>query len=193
MIVSDDLKGRFHVHLTLACDEFNEKIHSWKTTVISLTRDKHNQLDVMLTKHYYIPSNKTECLQDIKNDISKAVAEVEKLGYQVLRVKLEHEDLPTLKPSKENYRECHIKIEIPKGFQFELPSGWVKSKNPIQQKGATDVFFLNKRWYDSYVDEIENQVLITIVRLTKKGISILEHKQETIVFDSTKGLDAWWA
>lgn len=184
------LVGKFHVHLTLDCKEFNNKIHSWKTTVIQLSKGEKQQLDVMLTKHYFIPSTKTNSVQDIKDDVAKAVASAVKAGYKVIRVKLEHESLPTIAPNKHNYRECHIKLELPKQYDLNVPEGFVKSKNPLAQTQDSDVYFINKRWYDGDVTEIDKSAQEVAQSL---GSFVREVKLESIVIDSNQTLDKWWA
>jgi hypothetical protein len=188
------LTGKFHVHLTLLCNSFDSSLKSWKTTIIQLKKGEQEQIDIMLTKHYFIPSRKTQSLDDIKKDIAQAVQDVEQLGYKVVRVKLEHESLPTLPPSRENYRECHIKLKLPKGYVLDCPEGFVKSSNPLAQLDEYDVYFINKRWYDGCVDSIEAEVKQAIPYVLENNtVVVLEAKVESVVLDSNQMLDKWWA
>lgn len=52
------LSGKFHVHLTIK-SQSNLKIPSWKQTIVLLSNSNTDQLDIMFTKHYFIPSRKT--------------------------------------------------------------------------------------------------------------------------------------
>lgn len=189
-----NLKGKFHVHLTLLCNSFDSSLKSWKTTIIQLNKGEQEQLDVMLTKHYFVPSRKTQSLEDIKSDVAQAVVDVKKLGYRVVRVKLEHESLPTLAPSRENYRECHIKLKLPKDYVLDCPEGFVKSSNPLAQLAEHDVYFINKRWYDGCVDSIEAEVAQAAAYVSQhNSVEVLEAKVESVVLDSNQMLDKWWA
>ena len=178
-----DLQGKFHVHLTVK-NKTDFKLPTWKQTIILLSNDNKEQLDIMFTKHYFIPSNKTKSVEDIKRDVDKYVKELNSRGIEVIRVKLEHESLPTLSPSESNYRECHIKVLENK--LTSIPEGFVKSKNPIQE----GVYFLNKRWYVGDISDIEHEVDLVVEFLKE---AVIEVKLESIVFDSNKRLDKWWA
>lgn len=193
-IATNQLVGKFHVHLTLLCDKFEGRVKGWKTTVITLSNKEHNQIDVMLTKHYVIPSIKCQSIEDIHNDIANSVNLVESLGYKVIRVKLEHESLPTLEVSEKNYRECHIKIRMTKDYDFKCPEGFVKSANPLSKEANADVYFINKRWYKGDIDLIDQEIRESLDFILMHNIvEIIEVKQESIVSDSNNMLDKWWA
>lgn len=177
------LKGKFHVHLTIE-NESPIKIKSWKQTIVLLSKENRSQLDIMFTKHYFVPSIKTKTVDCIKKDVAKYVDFLEKLGVKVVRVKLEHESLPTNPPSVSHYRECHIKVFEDKLQQ--IPDGFVKSQNPVE-KG---VYFINKRWYSGGVDSIQKEVESVVTLL---GDAVKEVKVESIVYDTNKQLDKWWA
>lgn len=67
-----------------------------------------------------------------------------------------------------------------------IPEGFVKSRNPIEE----GVYFINKRWYRGDVGDIQREVDIQVKEL---GDAVKEVKIESIVYDTNKSLDNWWA
>lgn len=180
--IGANLVGKFHAHLTMNVSV--PEIKGWKPTTIILSGEKE-QTDVMLTKHYFVPSRKTPTVDDIYADIKNTCENV-----KVLRVKIEHESLPTVAPSEKTYRECHIKIFVPHGISCEYPDGYVRSRNPKQVSDDGSIFFLNRRWYSGSIESINKELQDLVL---DPAIQIHETKVESTIFDSNKELDAWWA
>lgn len=193
-----DLKGNFHCHITYTTNKdtnLNFEVYGWKNTIITLNKDDVEQTDVMITKHYKLGSEKTPDYVSIIKNINDAVFSLEGYAVDVVRVKLEHESLPTLKTNQYNYRECHIKIMKPKSdFVVSIP-GFVQSRNPMEVTGTHSTVFLNARFYDGDVDSIDRYIdaSVKFISTLNPHAKILEVKKETCIEDTNLNLDKWWA
>ena len=202
------LLGKFHAHITFNLRENQiEPCKQWcrdrkaKLTIIDLANlTGQSQTDVMLTVHF------RESTDNAVNHITKRLVELTELaeesGFTVIRVKLEHESLPTLsKFDRQHYQEVHIKLDIPApqykadyqrlrelGKQY----GFVPSQNPLQRSETMITQFANLRIYEGDYESASFQIERITQALADEGFSIKEVKRETIVFDTAQALDSWW-
>lgn len=190
------LAGKFHAHITIQHDGKDFQIpKGWKSTIILLSRNDKQQVDEMITRHFFLGSHRNPDIESIRNDLNQAKELLESGGCQVLRVKLEHEDLPTLPPSASTYRECHVKYQAPLGTTLSHPDALVASSNPMAVHRDYEIRFLNARFYEGSVEEVDAKIQYYVNNLVKENpqIKILEVKRETTVMDSNHELDSWWA
>lgn len=195
----EELKGRFHAHITVS-SSFKAGFKcpkGWKVTIITLKRESREQTDVMITRHFSVPSQRNPDLESCEEELMGAVYGLMESGYEVTRYKLEHESLPTLPVSRKNYRECHIKVRKPLGKELHQIVGFVESRNPMEVGEDYEVVFMNARFYEGSIDMIDREVsrrLKMFQHLNQfNNITILEIKTESTIFDSNHGLDKWWA
>ncbi len=204
--------GKFHSHISIGAVSGSENLEPLakfcresvgsKITVIDLyTFDGRAQKDCMVTK-YYFTKTPDEIYKLIK-DLHKTAEAISLLGYKVLRIKLEHESLPTFQEfNKENYREIHIKMRIGKinynkTMEFLKENskkfGYVPSSNPMSIETETVHQFINIRYYDGDLYAVNNRVNVLTDFLRAHDIDVEEVKMETAVFDTNIDLDRWWA
>lgn len=204
------IDGKFHSHITVhvAGDAEIERLRDFcrarrvKLTVIDLDDFRGRaQRDVMTTQHYRIEGD--GAVRQILSELQALTGELGEAGFEVVRVKLEHESLPTLPVfDGTNYREIHIKLRIaPARFDEALAWlrevsgqwGFVPSSNPRAIHGDHIVQFVNLRLYEGTLAETEAVVESLVEALTAHGLDVAEVKQETAVFDTNLDLDRWWA
>lgn len=191
-----DLRGNFHAHITLnTSNDTFEPPKGWKTTIILLSKDDRHQKDVMITRHFKTGTTKTEDVAAIKASIDKTTTKLVKRGFDVVRVKLEHESLPTMPASEGHYRECHIKIKAPVGYQIKSLQNYVQSRNPMSSTEIHFVTFLNARFYSGSVEDIDAQIAKDVIAIKNMNpiAELLEIKIESAILDTNISLDRWWA
>ena len=149
----------------------------------------------MITRHFKTGTTKTPDIQSILKAVDDAKTQLLMLGHNVVRVKLEHESLPTLRPSIEHYRECHVKFEVPNGTTLETINGFVASSNPMAMFQDSSYLFLNKRIYNGDCNHIDRQMYddVQLLRSINPNCKLVEVKIETAVWDSNLNHDKWWA
>lgn len=196
----NDLKGKFHAHITLLTDEDDFVApKGWKTTIILLKKGDREQKDVMITRHYHTDTSKTRDVVDMIANIRETATALQDCGHHVIRQKLEHESLPTVPVSEQTYRECHIKIKKKVGEDIFVPDGFVMSSNPMEEQDDHEIVFLNARYYSGDIESIHGDINTKVDRLVGqnnrcgKFVMALEVKIESTVFDTNLGLDKWWA
>jgi hypothetical protein len=190
-----NLEGRFHAHITIETTEVGFRPpKGWKTTIIILNKDNRIQQDIMVTRHFVVNSP-IRTLKSIQEELSLATDILQEDGHKILRVKLEHESLPTVYPSESFYRECHIKIKKPIDIALITIPGFVQSKNPMIQDLLTETVFLNARYYSGSIEEIDKSINCAYGQISElnPNCKILEVKIESTVYDSNLELDKWWA
>lgn len=191
----ETLVGKFHAHITVHTDKEFECPKGWKTTIILLKKDGREQKDVMITRHFVLGSEKNPNLESIMNELHDTRKGLWGVGHNVIRVKLEHESLPTLSPTEITYRECHIKIKKPTETNLITVDGFVESSNPMEVTTTHSTVFLNARFYQGSVDNIDCAIdkVVEQLKALNPKCEILETKKETTVYDTNHGLDKWWA
>lgn len=200
----EDLVGHFHCHLTylVAKDSSQEDVvipHGWKNTVIVLSRVRRSMVDYMITKHYIIPSAKTPTIQAMRDDIDR-IKELLAKTNKVIRVKVEHETLPTIAPDETHYREAHMKVLFPNDLSpnlrcnFIALPGWQQSSNPNATTDKGDVYFFNRRFYEGTVTSVDKLIdeEINTMRILNPDYPVLEVKKESAIYDSNQDHDSWW-
>jgi hypothetical protein len=207
--------GKFHSHITVRTDDLPGlqqfcRAHKIKLTVIDLdafTADTPTQRDVMTTQHHRPDATHGEAVLEIISQLQRLCMDLQAHHYEVLRVKLEHESLPTLPHfDPHHYREVHIKLSIPlasfETTMFMLAShasrfGYVPSRNPLAKHRTADTphatQFLNMRFYEGSLSEIDAKVQAVVDFLTAHDVAVAEVKQETTLFDTHLQHDRWWA
>lgn len=208
-----DLKGKFHAHITVLCKhlpalEAKAKANKAKCTVIHLEKDDQFQIDVMVTKYFFIKQDEDKTVFDFLDDLKVISADIESGGMKVLRIKIEHEDLPTLTPSQDNYWEMHYKCKIPtsegglveeavKGGILECMPILVASSNPFSTSKDYVIQFFNLRVYEGTPEEVlaihDAHIGALSVILAAFDGELVESKREVIVYDSNHDHDKWWA
>lgn len=195
-MIVDDLRGKFHAHITLNTDNHNFICpKSWKTTIIVLSKNNREQKDIMITRHFSLGKNNIHNFDSIIKEIENAANELQQSGHNVIRKKLEHESLPTLPTTLNTYRECHIKIRKPNDVPLNTVDNFVESRNPMEIKDQHSTVFLNARFYKGTIDEIDNIInrAVEKIKVANPACNILEVKKETTVYDTNLLVDKWWA
>lgn len=201
------LSGRFHSHLTVeevpdavAFDRLCRRHHA-KRTVIDLDRfEDRVQRDVMTTRYHQ--DDAPGALGRIVDDLRAMCGDLEAAGLRVLRVKVEHESLPSL-PSYDatRYHEVHVKLDLPEDELHDAVSwlrdqasttGWVPSRNPNERREGRVLQFVTFRCYDGDRADADRRVDDVRALLERRGLRIAEIKRETTVLDTRVDHDAWW-
>jgi hypothetical protein len=191
----DNLVGKFHAHITVHTNQDFQPPKGWKTTIILLTKDNKDQKDIMITKHYMTGRNNIKTVQDIVNNIKNTSTMLSNNGISVIREKLEHESLPTISPAENFYRECHIKIRVPNNVKLNTIDNFVQSRNPMELTENYSTVFLNSRYYNGSVQEIDANIEKSVEEIKRINTccEILEIKKESTIYDTNLQLDKWWA
>lgn len=190
------LTGRFHAHMTVGTqDDHFQAPRGWKTTIITLSRGDRQQKDVMITRHFMVGNEKHPDVDSVLNELDATAKQLAKHGQVVIRTKLEHEDLPTVGPSLDTYRECHIKIRKPIGVSLVPVVNYVQSRNPMVVTDTHETVFLNARFYNGTNEGVDSTIdsAVRTIGILNPGCEILEVKKETTVYDTNHKLDKWWA
>lgn len=201
--------GKFHSHVTVEVSEQAqiEQLKGWcrerkiKLTVIDLERQERTQRDVMTTQHYRI--EEPDAVAQIVDKLKALSLDLEAHGYEVLRVKLEHESLPTLpRFSAHQYREVHIKLHLkPERYEQDMmrlkqlgqQQGFVPSSNPNERTHEHIAQFVNMRLYDGELAQTEAKIQQVIEALQAHELVVAQVKAETTILDTNLALDRWWA
>lgn len=201
------LEGKFHSHITVNCDMTRiDELKSLckqlycKVTVIDLEREDRRQQDVMLTHHFHTQHGHYSSVDEIRAKLERDCATLNGCGFPTLRIKLEHESLPTVAPNNENYREVHFKCVIPADQRDDViervakfDNTVVPSSNPFEKRtDGTVVQFFNKRYYDGTVDQVD-RLSEEIEQHLNTLCDVKEVKRESVVFDTNLNHDKWWA
>ena len=201
------LEGKFHSHITVMCDESQiddlrllcRQLYC-KVTVIDLERGDRKQQDIMLTHYFHTKHGQYSTVEEIRSRLENDCATLKENGFNAVRIKLEHESLPTNDPTADTYREVHFKCIMPSDdrdsiFQrmAEFDSTIVPSSNPFEKmKDGNIVQFFNKRYYEGTVEEVD-QASNEIVAALNTMCTVKEVKRESVVFDTNLEHDKWWA
>ena len=201
-----NLYGKFHGHITLERSNIDyQSIQNWckqrkgaKLTEIILNDFIQEQMDRMITLHFYDPVSGAG--QRIGNSLYSAANELEREGFQLSRIKLEHEQLwPSF--TSYNYGEMHLKLQIPADdyyqkmelLQLSSPNyNFHLSINPREQKNNQIIQFANKRFYDGSSEDAERWLKSVKEFFAENNIPVVNLHKETIVFDTNQELDRWW-
>lgn len=203
------IDGKFHSHITVNVQGAEQldalrqfcRARKVKLTVIDLEHfDGRQQRDVMTTQHYRIEGD--DAVHQIIDQLTALVGELKAADYDVVRVKLEHESLPTLPVfGAHNYREVHIKLRI-EPDQYDQTMRWLKdhaaafgyvpSNNPNERKTQWVTQFINLRLYEGTLAQTDQHVDALVDFLTDNDVHVAEVKRETTVFDTNLDLDHWW-
>lgn len=207
------VQGKFHSHITVAVTRGEgegaqiEQLRGWcrqrkiKLTVIDLSRQDRHQRDVMTTQHYKIEAE--DAVEQIIDQLIALCEALEDSGYTILRVKLEHESLPTLNTfSAAQYREVHIKLKLDaQGYEQQLQAlrelgqthHFVPSSNPHERHEDYVAQFINLRIYEGDLARADAHVAQLQAALIAQRFDIIQTKAETTIFDTNLALDRWWA
>jgi hypothetical protein len=195
-----ELKGKFHCHITYEIDNANEvkPPHSWKSTIVTLSKAARTMDDFMITKHYVIPSEKTPDLSALMSDVHNTTIML-MTSNKVLRVKIEHESLPTVSPSQSTYREVHIRVlPYENGYpadDFVLLEDWVRSSTQLNGWNKQESFFVNRRFYSGSVEKVDAIIYkqLDVMKLLNPHHRFVEVKIESTIYDTNLYHDKWWA
>lgn len=204
----DQVRGRFHSHITIARDGDPAALRAFcrprpmKLTVIDLADNAgaRQQRDVMTTQYHVDP--REGAVRRIAARLAVLTEELKAAGFEVLRLKLEHEIGPGLKQlDADRYRETHIKLRIP-AARFEQDRarlgalgdelGFVPSRNPYERDAEAVSQFVNLRAYSGAAEEADRIADQVAERLAREGFEVVAVKRETAVLDSRRDLDGWW-
>ncbi|MFT4978146.1 MAG: hypothetical protein ACI8S6_004054 [Myxococcota bacterium] len=197
------LAGRFHSHITVRADPDVLRLfcagRALKVTVIDLADfAERQQRDVMTTAYH------CGTIAQVGEQLAATAAALQAVGLPPVRIKLEHESLPTIEPfSKHCYREIHLKLSIPEATYPAVMarlraesdrSGCVPSRNPYQRREGQVIQFVNLRIYEGDLAGAEAQTQALVAALSAPGdLRVIEVKSETTVIDTAQALDSWWA
>ena len=209
----EDLIGKFHTHFTVPENQLDRAVTilnrykvRHKTTVIDLSNrsiDGASSLrDVMITTHYH--TFRYGNFANIEKEVIETYKALMNNGVHVYRMKIEHEDLPTLSPTVHTYRECHIKIGFRKdNFKSDLDllkmdgnlADFSFSNNPHSSDKDFIFQFMNIRSRSGTIDRFDSQIELTLRYLAEKypDLVIFKPKIETTIVDTHRGHDSWWA
>lgn len=202
----NNLSGKFHSHITIKADDISlaSKVLSVngikvKYTTIELQGSSKEQIDTMITQHFH--TYKYTNYENIESFVLHTAKILEDSGIKVIRIKLEHESLPTNNPTENKYRECHIKLKIPNHLVDDTKTklncssfeGFVLSRNPNEVNSSHTTLFLNSRVYSGAVLDFDNKVYDVVESLKGLGIDVVECKIESTTLDTRLELDKWWA
>ncbi|MFY0656148.1 MAG: hypothetical protein JXR12_05150 [Neptunomonas phycophila] len=154
----------------------------------------------MLTHYFHTKHGQYSTVEEIRSRLENDCATLKENGFNAVRIKLEHESLPTNDPTADTYREVHFKCIMPSDdrdsiFQrmAEFDSTIVPSSNPFEKmKDGNIVQFFNKRYYEGTVEEVD-QASNEIVAALNTMCTVKEVKRESVVFDTNLEHDKWWA
>lgn len=200
LIQENQLQGRFHCHITYEVNNDDEvkPPHTWKSTIVTLSKANRTMDDFMITKHYVIPSEKTPNVSALMADVHNTTSMLS-VSNKILRVKIEHESLPTIQPSQSTYRETHIRV-VPydTGYpsdDFVLLKEWVRSSTQLNGWNKQESFFINRRFYSGTVEEVDAiiQQQFAVMKLLNPHHRFVEIKIESTIYDSNQQHDQWWA
>lgn len=196
------LVGRFHSHLTVRTDDLDGfrvacAALGCKPTIIDLARGDRSQRDVMATRHHV--DDAPGAVGRIRAVLTGLARDLGARGHPVIRVKIEHESLPSL-PSfdRARYHEVHIKLSIAEAeLQAALASlrghpELVPSRNPRECRDGWVHQFLNARIHEGDRADADARVQGWCAELVARGLSVVEVKRETVVLDDAPSHDAWW-
>lgn len=191
-----EITGKCHAHITI--EGANVRFScpkGWKVTIIVLNNEVQEQQDIIITRHFLIGSKKTPKVSDIYEEMNRASDYLKSIERTVLRMKLEHEELPSFEPSVEHYRECHIKIRHPRKDQLLSIPGFVPSRNVLEDVDVQRIAFLSARYYTGTLQNVDFAIdcAVETIRQLNPNAKILSVRKESIVFDSNLEMDKWWA
>lgn len=210
------LAGKFHSHITMnVTDEYQaeaaRELVGGKVTVINLEREDRKQVDMMLTHHYVTGKGPLRDYHDVVELLKRHGARLKEKGFEVTRLKLEHEPFDNRSPyqciqssfTDYEYIEVHVKVVVTGAHELMLlkqeaaEMGWHPSNNPFAKtKDGKLVQFLNRRWY-KHEDENDPNAVEAATETLVHNIShmiteLKEIKYESAVYDSNINLDKWW-
>ena len=210
------VRGRFHSHVTVHLGDPDEagdtdaalarlrdlcQSRKVKLTVIDLARGDRRQRDVMTTCYHRHDGD--DAVARIVEEMAALGRALSGAGFPVLRFKLEHESLPTLRRfTPERYREIHVKLSLPEAdadtrlarlAELAPALGVVPSRNPLERRAGRVIQFVNLRIYDGDLAACERRVDGVVAALEADGFTVLQVKRETTVLDTRRAHDAWWA
>lgn len=191
-----EIKGKCHAHITIEGPNVRFSCpKGWKVTIIVLNNFVQEQQDIIITRHFLIGSKKTPKISDIYEEMNRASDELTSKGRTVLRLKLEHETLPSFEPSIEHYRECHVKIKHPRNVEIATIPGFVPSRNVLEDVDAHRTVFLSARYYAGTLQNVDSTIdcAVETIKELNPNARILSVRKESIVFDSNLEMDNWWA
>ena len=210
----EDLVGKFHAHITIPESQVNDAVRvlnrckvRYKITVIVLSSKdigmrKRKQRDVMITTHYH--TFRYINYMGVEGEVLKVSNALQSAGIPVLRIKIEHEDLPTLPPTINTYRECHIKI----GFRYQNFNSVLSllkmdrvledfrfSHNPHSSDSDFIYQFMNLRARSGKIEDFDSRVDASFLYLVGSypTLKVSKPKIETTVVDTRISIDNWWA
>lgn len=209
----EDLIGKFHAHLTIpesyldkAAYVLNKRKIKHKVTVIDLYANDNGvlreQRHAMITSHYH--TFRYQSYLGVEESVLKMVRALQESKIPVHRIKIEHEDLPTLAPTVYTYRECHIKIGFRNtNFKSELEllkmDTFLKdfrfSNNPHSSDSDFIYQFMNLRTRSGTILDFDSRIDLALQYLISEYpmLKISKPKIETTVIDTRMALDNWWA
>jgi len=209
----EDLIGKFHAHITIpetmhdmAVKILNKNKVRYKITIIDLSHRSAiaaiEQRDVMITMHMH--TFKFDNYRNIEKEVLRVNRILNEAGIITYRVKIEHEDLPTLAPTVYTYRECHIKVGFKKDRYFsvfetlqldENLSDIRFSNNPNSLDDEFVYYFMNIRTRSGTVDDFDRKVksIESYVHTQYPDLLVSSPKIETTVVDTRQSRDNWWA
>jgi hypothetical protein len=203
------ISGKFHAHITLRTKHPQSdpqylrdlcRRNKVKVTIIELRNfDTQYEYHTIVTKHYKIDDKDAVSL--IITDLQGLVETFNHCGFEVIRTKLEHEDLPTIN-TEFSYREYHYKLRLHKNEydrtiefldKYSKQFNYYLSRNLIETKNNFINQFITLRIFNETIEYADRKAnLIHYFLEEYLDIMVIEFKQETAVFDTNLGLDATW-
>ena len=184
--------NKYHVHIT-SNDSGSKK--GFKITNILLEKGTIIQKERMFTQTF-------KGTDDIETDL----ANIHKLASKfsnIIRFKIELLNNPYYfkKYTEDNYREVHIKLELPTA-QFdsikailkanENKFGYSLSQNTNEANNEITAYFINLRYRKGTPKTADSHLAKIINFIDKNNIKIKEIKEEVSLHDSNKDYDRFW-
>lgn len=202
--------GDFEVHLTVAAENAAGLVafREWcveremKCVQIVLARGKYAEQPMATWRRA------ATVLPDVVDASHKFAAELDRQGFQVVRVKVEAtpfneevpaQDIEAAEHAPQNYFEHHIKllraIHAEKATLTDVCEQHAAhlSRNALREPAeGKEERFVTQRAYGTGRETSQEQLDVLLARLDELGEQILECESEYCVYDSNLQLDAGW-
>lgn len=184
---------RYHIHIT---SEDKKAPRGFKLTSVILEKKKVIEEHNMFTRTFVGTTDVQRDIEFMKSNFSKMFTNIQRFKIELLN-EPKYLDFYT----DINYREVHIKLNIPRNKfesvrellkQNEDKFGYSLSNNPKEIAEDYVTQFVNKRYMNISEQEASNHLELVLKFLSELDVSIKEIKEEISVYDTNFDLDKWW-
>jgi len=181
----------FEIHLTVRTndvEQFKQDCKSIGVKPIVIETENNNQLDYQVMTSCKYHSNNYRQILDY------AVHELQLMGYEVIRQKVEKQPEETKDP-QHIYYESHLRLKIPYFFDYNpykaffVKEGWHLSKNIFKKDDNYQYHMVTFRTNDMSLEDFKNKVKIMENWLTNFTLTYDKVEIEECIFDSNESID----